>query len=379
MKKMSFIAAIVLMALPALPVRASAEALDPKEPVTLELHDAKLTDVITTLGAMANLPVVIEPGLEGKVSIRMQEVPFEKILTILSKDNGISVRIEDGKLVASRAPGTSAAAPPAPDSARRAPRILLSDYARAASDPPPLLIRVTWKGEERCLLARAGSGGGGVAEIPLSGPGSDSGSVFIADLGYEPASKTRALAIEALGGSAKKAFLLGGGDDKKMLAFGGAGDKSLRLLLVQAPVVVGKAEACASLDFRAARGDTPVTVAMQATSLADSASSAVFSPRIQAMAGTLFKARGEDPDPAEGALRGYAVSGYVSRDGTAVAVAFLARAVLTDPEDGKQYAYTQVANSADFVPLQKAGVLASRIAAGFATARPLELKVFGGE
>jgi hypothetical protein len=135
---------------------------------------------------------------------------------------------------------------------------------------------------------------------------------------------------------------------------------------------------CASLDFRAARGNTPVTVAMQATPSADGASSAVFSPRIQAMAGTLFKARGEDPDPTQGALRGYAVSGYVSRDGTAVAVAFLARAILTDPEDGKQYAYAQVASSVDFVPLQKTGVLAAKIGPGVATARPLELRVFGG-
>jgi hypothetical protein len=67
------------------------------------------------------------------------------------------------------------------------------------------------------------------------------------------------------------------------------------------------------------------------------------------------------------------------RDGKSVALAFKARAVWTDPEDKRQYYFTQGGNSVDFVPLTKSGVLASTVPPGVATPRALELRVFGEE
>jgi hypothetical protein len=123
-----------------------------------------------------------------------------------------------------------------------------------------------------------------------------------------------------------------------------------------------------------------VTVTVRAAALAErGASTPVFAPRIQTTAGTVFKALGSDSDSGEGQLRGYAVTGYVSRDGKSVALAFKARAVWTDPEDGKQYYFTQGGDTVDFVPLMKSGVLASTMQPGVATARALELRVFGDE
>jgi hypothetical protein len=66
-------------------------------------------------------------------------------------------------------------------------------------------------------------------------------------------------------------------------------------------------------------------------------------------------------------------------DGRSIALAFKARAGWTDSEDGKLYYFTQAGESSGFVPLTRAGVLASTIPPGVATARPLELRVFGGE
>ena len=57
---------------------AASEAFDPQATVTLDLRDARLTDVLTNLGAIANLPVVIEPGIEGKVTIKLENVPYIK-------------------------------------------------------------------------------------------------------------------------------------------------------------------------------------------------------------------------------------------------------------------------------------------------------------
>ena len=71
------------VALFAVAVTAGADsnaAFDPEEKISLDLKNAKLTDVIATLGAMANLPVVIAPGLETSVSLRVKETTFEGIL-----------------------------------------------------------------------------------------------------------------------------------------------------------------------------------------------------------------------------------------------------------------------------------------------------------
>ena len=81
----------------------------------------------------------------------------------------------------------------------------------------------------------------------------------------------------------------------------------------------------------------------------------------------------------EGRTRGYAVSGYVSRDGKSIALAFKARAVWTDPESGDEYYFTQGGDAIEFVPLKKSGALAATVPPGVATPRALELRVFGEE
>ncbi len=375
MKKTPFIAALLLAALTAFPASASAEPLDPREPVTLDLRNADLKDVITTLGAMANLAVVIDPSIEGKISIRLQKVPFEKILALLAKDNGTSIRIEDGKLVASKVAGAAAAAPAMPDSLHETPRFPLADYASAAAAAPPVVIKTASRGEENCWVARVQKDGGGLLEIPLQGA-----ALVMADLGYDPAWKSRTLAVEAAGGAFKKSFSLGPDGRAIFSDLAGQGD-SARLVFTQSRAGSDPGESgCSSVFFQAAEGTIPVTLSMQATAGGPGTnSSPVFSPRIQARAGTVFKALGSETNSGEGQPRGYAVSGYVSRDGKSVALAFKARAAWTDPGDGKQYYFTQAGEPSGFVPLTRAGVLASKIPPGSATARPLELRVFGEE
>ncbi len=359
---------------------ADSEAFDPKAPVTLDLRDARLTDVITTLGAMANLPVVIEPGIEGKVTIKLEGVPFVKILAMLSRDNGIFVRVEDGKLVASRVREATAAAPALPEKFRVAPRILLADYSSAAANPPALLISTTWNGEGTCSIAKIGNEGGGLLEILLSKTGGPE-ALVVADMGYDPVSRSRVIALEAMGGAVKKAAALGAQD---AVSFDQRREgESLRVLLSQSPKLVARSIEkgdCGDVVFGSARGGALATVIMQATAVSEAGvSSPVFSPRVQTMAGTVFKALGSEADSGPGQLRGFAVTGYVSRDGKSVALAFKARAVWTDPEDRRQYYFTQGGNAVDFVPLTRAGVLASTVPPGVATPRALELRVFGEE
>jgi hypothetical protein len=359
---------------------ADSEAFDPKAPVSLDLREAPLIDVISTLGAMANLPVVIEPGIEGKVTIKLEGVPFVKILAMLSRDNGISVRVEDGKLVASRVREAAAVAPVLPEKFRDAPRILLADYASAAANPPPLLISTTWNGEEVCSIAKIGKEGGGLLEIPLSKTGGPE-SLVVADMGYDPVLKTRTIALETADGSVKYAYCLAANDTPISLHK----ERSLRLLVSQSPRLVARfleKGDCGQLVFQPVRGGASVTVAIEAAAHSEEvgASTPLFAPRVQTTAGTVFKALGSEADSGSGLLRGYAVTGYVSRDGRSVALAFKARAIWTDPEDGRQYYFTQAGRHVGFHQLLKYGfILNSFIQPGVATPYALDVRVSGSE
>jgi hypothetical protein len=124
-----------------------------------------------------------------------------------------------------------------------------------------------------------------------------------------------------------------------------------------------------------------VIVAIEAAAHSEGgASSPVFAPRVQTTAGTVFKALESETGSGPGQLRGYAVAGYVSRDGKSVALAFKARAVWTDLEDGRQYCFTQAGPQVGFVQLMKGGViLYSLIQPGVATPYALDLRVIGGD
>ena len=324
------------------------------------------------------LPVVIEPGIEGKVTIKLENVPFVKILLMLSRDNRIFIRVEDGKLVASRIHEAVVAAPVLPENFREAPRILLADYASAAANPPPLLISTRWNGEDVCSIAKIGNEGGGVLEVPLSKSGIPE-MLVVADMGYDPVLRTRTIAVETVEGSVKYAIALKANDTPISLYK----DLTLRLLVSQAPKLVAryleKGE-CGQVFFQPGRGGAPVTVAIQFDAVSEGGKpTPVFAPRVQTTAGTVFKAFGNDADSGPGQLRGYAVAGYVSRDGKRVALEFKARAVWTDPENGRQYYLTQTAPQLGFRELKHSAITYSLIRPGVATPYTLDVRLIGDE
>jgi hypothetical protein len=110
---------------------------------------------------------------------------------------------------------------------------------------------------------------------------------------------------------------------------------------------------CDEVTFRPTAGGAPVTLSFQASSEGDS--KPVFAPRIQAAAGTIFKAEGGESGSGDGPLRGFALSGYVSRDGRKVALFFRARGVWTDSADACRYSYAQAFGPIGFLTLRSSG------------------------
>ena len=74
---LSFVAAPVLAG-------ASAAAFDPSEKITLDLKDARIADVATTLGALAGLPVYVDPDVDGTVTLQVEAMPYTDVLQLIS-------------------------------------------------------------------------------------------------------------------------------------------------------------------------------------------------------------------------------------------------------------------------------------------------------
>lgn len=353
---------------------AAPAEFDLREPISLDLKDARIADVIQTLGALANLPVLIDPDVEGTVTIRLHE-PYDVALERLEKATGVRIRIENGRLVASRSLKPLPQAPPLPEEFRNAPRILLSDYHREASNSPPLFVRVKWNGSDTCYRANFAEGVGRVLDIAL--PGSDRGeSVAIAQADYDPISRTRFVAVEALQGEIQRLFVLG--TQHAVSVSFTRGSDSLRVLLSNA----AGSEACQDLTPRTFLGPTLVTVRLEGTSVTvGKPRKLLFGARLQTKTAGVVKTLSAGAEPESGQVRGFAVAGYVSADGKAIALLFKARAVWTDPKDDREYYFTQSTTTpeSEFLPLTRDGRVAATLSPGVANPETVELRVSAEE
>lgn len=354
---------------------AVSSDFNPKEPISLDLKDAKITEVVQTLGALANLPVLIDSDVEGAVTIRLHD-PYDVALEKLSTATGLSIRIENGRLVASRGLKVPPAAPLLPNEFRNARRILLTEYHRAASNPPPLFARVMWHGREVCYRANFRRGEGRLLEVPLPGSG-ETGSVVVALVDYDPIFKTSYVAIEGPGGELERMFALGSSGTVSFSS--GSGEESLRVVTS----TDSSAGSCLEGTLRSsATGSSFVVLRLEGRSVGEGKSSRILlAPRVQSKTGAIVKTLSGGPDPDSGEQRGFVVAGYLARDGKAVALLLKARANWTDPKDGEEYYFTQsvVDPESRFVPLTREGVVAARLSPGVATAEPVELRVYGEE
>lgn len=338
----------------------ASEAFDPGVPISLELKDASLGDVITTLGALANLPVVIEPGIEGRVTIRLQDVPFEKVLAILSKQNGITLHVLDGKLVASRSLSSGPGPALLPERFQGLPRIAVEEYSKSLS--PPLFVKTRWNGSETCNRLTFGNGGASTALIPAPGR-TRSLPLLVSQFGYDPVTGTRFVVAED---PLRRALALPPGLAKSADVHSDA--QSLRVTFAPSPMA---AEGCQDPD-RGTSGPRPNSLIVMELRerLEDGTAQAVMRPRVAALAGVAFSMRSGSND------RGFVIRGYLSRDGGSVALALVAEATWSDPRDGREYIYAQVGDVREqLVPLTPNGVMATSLPAGVATDRPLELWV----
>lgn len=73
------------------------------EPISLDLKDADIRDVLLTFSRLARLNMVIDPDVRGSVTVRLESVPWDQALEVILKVNGLGYVLE-GNIVRVGAP-----------------------------------------------------------------------------------------------------------------------------------------------------------------------------------------------------------------------------------------------------------------------------------
>ncbi|HUK13566.1 MAG TPA: AMIN domain-containing protein, partial [Thermoanaerobaculaceae bacterium] len=72
------------------------------EPISLELKDADIKDVLRTFAKITGLNVVVDPGVSGSVTVNLENVPWDQCLDIILRINGLDYVVENNVLRVAR-------------------------------------------------------------------------------------------------------------------------------------------------------------------------------------------------------------------------------------------------------------------------------------
>ncbi len=64
-------------------------------PISLDFRDGDLLDIFRLFSDISGLNVVVNPGVSGKVTLRLNEVPWGRALELILKTNGLGCVLED--------------------------------------------------------------------------------------------------------------------------------------------------------------------------------------------------------------------------------------------------------------------------------------------
>jgi type IV pilus assembly protein PilQ len=75
-------------------VQPAASSLSAGEPISLDLKDADLRDVLRTFAKLAHFNIVIDPDVKGSVTVRLHDVPWDQALDVILQVNGLGYVLE---------------------------------------------------------------------------------------------------------------------------------------------------------------------------------------------------------------------------------------------------------------------------------------------
>jgi type IV pilus assembly protein PilQ len=85
---------------PARPTEFEPVTLDPSQraytghPISLDFKDGDLQDIFRLFADISGLNIVVNPGVSGKVTLKLNEVPWDQALDLILKANGLGYTLE---------------------------------------------------------------------------------------------------------------------------------------------------------------------------------------------------------------------------------------------------------------------------------------------
>ncbi len=68
------------------------------EPIDLSLKDADLVEVLRSFAEIGRFNLIIQPGVRGKVTVELKQVPWDQALEQILKLNGLAMEITGGRV-----------------------------------------------------------------------------------------------------------------------------------------------------------------------------------------------------------------------------------------------------------------------------------------
>jgi type II secretory pathway component HofQ len=66
-------------------------------PISLSLRDAPLPEVLRTFARLAHFNLVLDPRVQGSVTVELENVPWDQALSVILKTHGLGAEV-DGRL-----------------------------------------------------------------------------------------------------------------------------------------------------------------------------------------------------------------------------------------------------------------------------------------
>lgn len=66
-------------------------------PISVSLHKAPLQDVVKTFAKLAGFNVLLDPRVQGSVTVELKDVPWDQALYLILKTHGMGAEI-DGRM-----------------------------------------------------------------------------------------------------------------------------------------------------------------------------------------------------------------------------------------------------------------------------------------
>jgi type II secretory pathway component HofQ len=67
----------------------AAESRWAGEPISLDVKDADLRDILRTFSELTGLNIVVDPEVRGSVTVRLHDVPWDQALDLILRTNGL--------------------------------------------------------------------------------------------------------------------------------------------------------------------------------------------------------------------------------------------------------------------------------------------------